>query len=93
LPHVSNLSFSGWSGERLVAALDVRGVCVSTGSACRVGTAEPSAAIAAMLGIERAKAAVRVSLGEDTTLEQLMHGISVWVRLVTSQTSSASSVT
>jgi cysteine desulfurase len=38
VPHVSNISVVGWSGERLVAALDVRGVCVSTGSACRVGT-------------------------------------------------------
>src|SRR6185436_9789420 len=47
LPHVSNLSFRGWSGERLVAALDVRGLCVSTGSACRVGTTEPSAAVLA----------------------------------------------
>jgi cysteine desulfurase len=71
LPHVSNISFAGWTGERLVAALDVRGVCVSTGSACRVGTAEPSAAVAAMLGAERARGAVRFSLGEDADEAQL----------------------
>jgi cysteine desulfurase len=75
LPHVSNASFAGWTGERLVAALDVRGVCVSTGSACRVGTSEPSAAVSAMWGPERGRAALRVSLGEDLTEDQLEAGI------------------
>jgi cysteine desulfurase len=77
LPHVCNASFQGWSGERLVAALDVRGLCVSTGSACRVGTSEPSAAVSAMLGAERARAALRISLGEDTDEAQLDQGIRV----------------
>lgn len=93
LPHVSNLSFTGWTGERLVAALDVRGICISTGSACRVGTAEPSAAVTAMLGLERARGAVRISLGEDTTPEQIEQAISVWVPLLTSRSCSASSDT
>lgn len=82
LPHVSNFSAPGWSGERLVAALDVRGVCVSTGSACRVGTAEPSAAVNAMLGAERAAAAVRVSVGEDFDREQLRAGLEVLLPLL-----------
>jgi cysteine desulfurase len=90
LPHVSNFSAPGWSGERLVAALDVRGVCVSTGSACRVGTAEPSAAVAAMLGAERARSAVRVSLGEDTARAQLDAGLSVLLPLLRRQASSPS---
>jgi cysteine desulfurase len=67
LPHVTNLSFAGVSGDELVAALDLLGVCVSSGSACSAGTTEPSTVISAMLGRERARAAVRVSLGEDTT--------------------------
>lgn len=91
LPHVSNLSFAGWTGERLVVALDVRGICVSTGSACRVGTAEPSAAVMAMLGMERARGAVRISLGEDATAAQVERCISVWVPLLASRSSSASS--
>jgi cysteine desulfurase len=89
LPHVSNLSFSGWTGERLVAALDVRGVCVSTGSACRVGTAEPSAAVDAMAGMERALSAVRISLGEDADQAQLERGIESILRLVAREPSSA----
>ncbi|HKO52968.1 MAG TPA: cysteine desulfurase family protein [Polyangiaceae bacterium] len=67
LPHVSNLSFVGVSGDEIVAALDLMGVCVSSGSACSAGTTEPSSVITAMLGRERARAAVRVSLGEGTT--------------------------
>ena len=90
LPHVSNFSAQGWSGERLVAALDVRGVCVSTGSACRVGTAEPSAAVAAMAGSERAKAAVRVSFGEDLDEQRLRAGIAVLLPLLQRHGSSAS---
>jgi cysteine desulfurase len=82
LPHVSNFSAPGWSGERLVAALDVRGLCISTGSACRVGTAEPSAAVAAMWGAERALGAVRISLGEDLSPDQLEAGIQLLLPLV-----------
>jgi cysteine desulfurase len=67
LPHVSNLSFPGVSGDEVVAALDLLGVCVSSGSACSAGTTEPSTVISAMLGRERARAAVRVSLGEATS--------------------------
>jgi len=92
LPHVSNFSAPGWTGERLVAALDVRGICVSTGSACRVGTAEPSAAVAAMAGSDRAKAAVRVSFGEDLDEVRLNAGIAVLCSLLQRQSSSASSL-
>ncbi|MEO6600238.1 MAG: cysteine desulfurase family protein [Polyangiaceae bacterium] len=67
LPHVSNLSFPGASGDELVAALDLLGVCISSGSACSAGTTEASSVITAMLGRERAKSAVRVSLGEATS--------------------------
>src|SRR5207248_2365509 len=57
-PHVSNLSFPGWRGDELAAALDLEGVAISSGSACSAGTAEPSAVVRAMLGIDRASSAV-----------------------------------
>jgi cysteine desulfurase len=66
-PHVSNLSFHGFRGDELAAALDLEGVSVSSGSACSAGTTEPSPVILAMLGLERARSALRVSLGEETT--------------------------
>ena len=66
-PHVSNLAFAGWSGPELVAALDLEGVFVSSGSACSAGTLEPSTVLAALYGMERAASSVRLSLGEETT--------------------------
>jgi cysteine desulfurase len=46
-------------------------VCVSSGSACSAGTTEASTVITAMVGRERAKAAVRISLGETTILADI----------------------
>jgi cysteine desulfurase len=68
-PHVTNVAFPGWSGPELVAALDLEGVCVSSGSACSAGTTEPSPVLAAMYGKgdARAESSVRVSMGEGTT--------------------------
>jgi cysteine desulfurase len=68
-PHVLNLSFPGWSGPELCAALDLEGVAVSSGSACSAGTAEPSPVITHLAGKERARSAVRLSLGETTSKE------------------------
>ena len=66
---VSNLSFPGWKGPLLVAALDMEGLCVSTGAACSSGLQEPSGVIRAMYPDEqwRAGSAVRISLGIETT--------------------------
>jgi cysteine desulfurase len=82
LPHVSNLSFPGVSGDELVAALDLLGVCVSSGSACSAGTTEPSTVISAMLGRERARAAVRISLGEATTSDEIQAAKAAFRRVV-----------
>jgi cysteine desulfurase len=75
LPHVTNLSFFGWKGDELVAALDLLGVRVSSGSACSSGAAEPSSVITAMLGIERARASVRFSMGESTDADTVQTAI------------------
>lgn len=84
LPHVSNLSFPGCSGDELVAALDLLGVCISSGSACSAGTTEPSAVISAMLGRERARTAVRVSLGEATTAAEMAAAKAAFRRVLVS---------
>lgn len=71
-PYVSSLFVPGWEADTLVAALDLEGFCVSGGSACSAGTTEHSAVIAAVLGEQRARATIRVSLGETTTREEVM---------------------
>lgn len=81
-PHVTSLSFRGWRGDELCAALDLEGVAVSSGSACSAGTAEPSPVLRAMLGDERASSAVRISLGETTTAEDIDRAESVFRRVL-----------
>jgi len=82
-PHVTNLSFRGWLGPELCAALDLEGVEVSSGSACSAGTAEPSPVLEAMVGRERALSAVRISLGEDTTADELRDALVRWQLVLT----------
>lgn len=80
--HVSNLSWPGWRGDELCAALDLEGVAVSSGSACSAGTAEASPVLRAMLGEARAASAVRVSLGEETTSDMVDDAVRRWARVV-----------
>jgi len=56
----------------LLAALDLEGVCASSGSACSAGSLEPSHVITA-LGFDTALASalVRFSLGRDSTLAEV----------------------
>lgn len=66
LPNTLMVTFDGIDADALIAALDLHGVCVSAGSACAAGSAEPSHVLLA-LGAprERAKCAIRFSLGPD----------------------------
>jgi cysteine desulfurase len=88
-PHVSNMSWPGWAGDELAAALDLEGVCVSAGSACAAGTPEPSRVIAAMLGERRARTALRVSLGEETTEGDVERAIVAYERVLTRHVSTS----
>ena len=81
-PHVSSLSFTGRRGDELAAALDLEGVRASSGSACTAGTSEPSAVITAMSGADRALGTLRVSLGEDTTSEELSEFIRLFRKIL-----------
>ena len=81
-PHITNLSFPGWRGDELCAALDLEGVAVSSGSACSAGTAEPSPVLRAMLGLERAASAVRISLGDETTNEDIDRALSAFRKVL-----------
>ncbi|HEV2474630.1 MAG TPA: cysteine desulfurase family protein [Chthonomonadales bacterium] len=57
-------------GEAMLLALDSAGICVSAGSACSAGSTEPSHVLIA-LGIERerARGAIRLTLGRSTSSE------------------------
>jgi cysteine desulfurase len=81
-PHVANIAFPRWTGPELVAALDLEGISVSSGSACSAGTSEPSPVITAMLGEARASRSVRLSLGETTTREDIDFAVVAFERVL-----------
>lgn len=72
LPNNANLSFAGVEGEALLLRLDLMGVAGSSGSACTSGTLDPSHVLLAM-GLSQAQAngALRLTLGTDTTEEEI----------------------
>jgi cysteine desulfurase len=68
LPNTLNVSFAGLSSETLLMALDLEGICASSGSACMVGSVVASHVLLAMgLPAARASSAIRFSLGHETT--------------------------
>jgi cysteine desulfurase len=79
---VASVVFPGWAGSELVAALDLEGVAVSSGSACSAGTNEPSSALMAMGDPSAAVSSVRFSLGEDTTYEDIELALAATARVL-----------
>ena len=72
LANTLNLSLLGIDSEMLLIALDLEGVCASSGSACMVGSVVASHVLLAMgLPMERARSAVRFSLGKWTTADEI----------------------
>ena len=72
LPHLSNISFRFIEGEGLLINLDLKGIAVSTGSACSSGTLEPSPVIRALgLTTEDARGSIRFSFGKENTIEDV----------------------
>ena len=76
LPNTLNVSFPGLDGESVLINLDLAGICASSGSACMVGSIQPSHVLLAM-GVPRdtAQATVRFSLGKTTTEEEIEEAI------------------
>jgi cysteine desulfurase len=72
VPNTSNIYFDHIDGEAMVIALDLKGLCISTGSACSAGAIEPSHVLTAMhLKNDRARASLRFSLGKQNTAEEI----------------------
>ncbi len=78
-----NISFRYIEAEALLQMLDMRGICVSTGSACSSETAEPSHVLQAMgLSPVCSRGAVRFSLGLGNTAEEVDYCLYVLPPLV-----------
>lgn len=72
LPNNVHFCFRFIEGESLPFLLDQQGICVSGGSACTSGSLEPSHVLLAIgLPHEIAHGSLRITLSEDTTLEEI----------------------
>ena len=71
-PNTTNMTFPFIEGEAMVIALDLKGIACSTGAACSSGAVEPSHVLLALgLAPEDARATLRLSLGHQTTEEEI----------------------
>jgi cysteine desulfurase len=72
LANTLNVSLPALDSETMLMALDLEGVCASSGSACMVGSVVASHVLLAMgLPLSLAKSAIRFSLGKYTTTEEI----------------------
>lgn len=72
LPNTVSFLVEGTDGIALLAALDLEGICASSGAACSSGALEPSHVVKALGFNERlSKSLVRFSLGRSSTIEEV----------------------
>lgn len=72
LPGNANISFEFIEGEGMLLCLDMKGISASSGSACTSGSLDPSHVLLAIgLKHEEAHGSLRVSFGEDNTMNDV----------------------
>ena len=82
LANTLNTSFIDVDSETMLMALDLEGVCASSGSACMVGSVRASHVLLAMgLPMEHARSAIRFSLGRRTTAEEIVNAADALARI------------
>lgn len=81
LPNTLCLIAPGWKGETQVMAMDLAGFAISAGSACSSGKVRASRVLKAMgFDEDRAAQAIRLSIGPQTTEEQVLRFAEAWGR-------------
>ncbi len=79
LANTSCIAMPGVSSETQVMALDLEGIAVSAGAACSSGKVGPSHVLRAMgVAPERARTAIRVSLGVETCADEIDRLVAAW---------------
>lgn len=72
LPGLLSLSFPGHSGENILHRMDLKEICISTGSACNGSSDEISHVLQALQLHEKVvKGTIRISLGKNNTKEEV----------------------
>ena len=84
LPNTLSCGFDGADGETLLIALDMKGISVSTGSACSSGTGMPSKVLSALkLPLSKINSSIRFSLGWVNTSEDIDFAVQSLAKAVT----------
>jgi len=79
LANTCYFAYPSMTSDNQVIALDQKGICVSSGAACSSGKVEPSHVLKAMKVDDKyIHSAIRVSLGWDSTKEQVETFFNVW---------------
>jgi cysteine desulfurase len=82
LCNTTNFAMPGMNAETLLMNFDLEGVALSSGSACSSGKVAASHVLSAMgVSPELSKAAIRISLGWNTTAQDVEHFISAWRKI------------
>ena len=82
-PNILNLTLPGLRGESLVVALDQHGVSLSSGSACKSGSPQPTHVLLAMGRSEtEAHCSVRFSLAHDTSQRDIDDTVTALVQVL-----------
>ncbi|WP_417242709.1 cysteine desulfurase family protein [Celeribacter sp.] len=90
LPNTLCLITPGWKGETQVMQMDLAGFAVSAGSACSSGKVKASRVLRAMGYSEmQASCAMRVSLGPDTTMDEIERFAEAWLAAYARKTRAA----
>lgn len=83
LPGNVNICIPDVDSGALAAMLDLEGVCVSSGSACSTGSSKPSYVLTAIGRSDKeALGAVRMTIGEENTKEELDRAVEALKRAV-----------
>ncbi|MBI5464384.1 MAG: cysteine desulfurase [Ignavibacteriales bacterium] len=89
LPNILSVSFDSslrkLDGDALIMGMDLRGVAVTSGSACTSGSLQASHVLLAMgRDMQTARATVRFSLGRSTTREEIAYAAEAFCDVVKS---------
>ena len=83
VPNTVNISFKSIEGEAIVLSLDMKGIMVSTGSACTSGATDPSHVLMAMgVSREMAQGSIRFSFGRSSSFEDVDYVVDILAREV-----------
>jgi len=79
LPNTTLFAVPGLKAETAIIAFDLNGIAVSSGAACSSGKVQTSSVLAAM-GVDSGmtRGAIRISLGWNTTKDEVHHFLKTW---------------